>query len=166
MWGLLLALLFGVQPQEPTHLHLWHFDAPVVRVAPSARELVPPSDPHVLGWWGKRAGARHGTTLLVGHSVHTGGGELDSLADTPVGRVATVSGVRYRVTAVRVMTKRRLAVRAPQLFRQTGPPRLVVVSCANYDWATGVWPDNAVVIAKPDFPAMLLPRPREGVNVG
>jgi hypothetical protein len=42
----------------------------------------------------------------------------------------------------------------------------VVVSCANYDWATGVWPDNAVVIAKPDFPAMLLPRPREGVNVG
>lgn len=134
-------------PIKPRHLDLWRFHAPIVRVHTTGTALVPPADPSVLGWWGRRAGARHGTTLIVGHSVHTGGGELDTLSHTPIGSVARVSGVRYRVTSVRVMPKPQLARRAPHMFRQDGPPRLVVVSCASYDWATHTWPANAVVTA-------------------
>lgn len=138
----------GQEPSTPAHFHLWRFDAPVVPVHVTGRELVPPADPAVVGWWGRRAGARRGTTLLVGHSVHTGGGELYRLAATPVGATARVSGVRYRVTRVLVMSKRELARRADRLFRQTGPHRLVVVTCARYDWDRGVWPANTVVIAR------------------
>lgn len=140
------------KPRTPTRLRLWHFAAPVIPVHVTAgRELVPPADPTVLGWWGRRAGARHGTTLIVGHSVHTGGGELDDLADTPVGATATVSGIRYRVTSVRVMVKAELARRAARLFSWTGRPRLVVVSCADYDWSTHTWPANAVLVAEPGY---------------
>jgi hypothetical protein len=59
-----------------------------------------------------------------------------------------VSGVRYRVTSVVTMSKAAFARRSTSLLRQDGPPRLVVVSCANYDWSTGIWPDNAVLIAR------------------
>lgn len=135
--------------RTPERLRMWHFAAPVVPVHAVGRELVPPADPTVLGWWGRRAGAQHGATLIVGHAVHTGGGELDQLASTPVGAVAVVSGIRYRVTSVRVMVKAQLARRAAHLFSRDGPPRLVVVSCADYDWSTGVWPANAVVVAEP-----------------
>lgn len=138
-------------PRTPTEFRMWRFHAPVVPVSTSnkARMLVPPPDPSVLGWWGRPAGARHGTTLIVGHSVHTGGGELDTLKRTPLGSVAVVSGVHYRVVKVMVVSKKRLATLAPYLFRQTGSPQLAVVSCANYNWSLHVWPDNAIVIAKP-----------------
>lgn len=136
-------------PRTPTEFRMWHFQAPVVPVSSKSRMLVPPPDPSVLGWWGRPAGARHGTTLIVGHSVHTGGGELDTLKRTPLGSVAVVSGIHYRVVKVMVVSKKRLAVLAPSLFRQTGAPRLAVVSCANYDWTHHIWPDNAIVIAKP-----------------
>lgn len=138
---------FATRSTVPTRFRLWHFAAPVIPVHTASRELVPPDDPTVLGWWGRRAGAAHGATLIVGHSVHTGGGELDDLASTPVGATAVVSGIRYRVARVVVMSKARLARRAAHLFSRHGRPRLVVVSCADYDWATHTWPANAVVVA-------------------
>jgi hypothetical protein len=48
-----------------------------------------------------------------------------------------------------IMTKAAFARRSSRLLRQDGPPRLVIVTCANYDWSTGEWPDNAVLIARP-----------------
>ena len=49
--------------------------APVVPVRLVGGGLTPPSDPTSVGWWAEGAlpGARRGSALLVGHTVHTGG---------------------------------------------------------------------------------------------
>jgi hypothetical protein len=137
------------EPVRPTSFHLWKFDAPVVPIKLAGSELVPPADPSVLGWWGKPAGARTGTTLLTGHTVHTGGGELDDLGRTPVGSTARVSGVTYDVKSVRTISKAQLARRAPVLFSQSGHPKLVVVTCEGYNPATGEYAGSVVVTATP-----------------
>ena len=134
-------------PTTPTRLRLDEIDAPVVPLDLSGSTLVPPDDPTVLGWWGKDAGARHGVTLLVGHTVHTGGGDLDNLEDVPVGATARVSGVRYQVASVKVISKTALAEQAPRLFAQSGPHRLVVVTCEDYNPATGHYDANVVLTA-------------------
>jgi hypothetical protein len=139
----------AVAARTPEHLQLWTFDAPVIPVDLDGETLVPPSDPKVLGWWGQPAGARQGTTLLVGHTVSAGGGTLDDLEHTPVGEIANVSGVTYRVDSVEVITKAQLANRAPNLFDQTGPAKLVIVTCEGYDSVTRTYSENVVVVAKP-----------------
>lgn len=136
-------------PQRPDHLRMGDIDAPVVPLVLSGTTLTPPADPTVLGWWGRRAGADHGVTLLVGHTVHTGGGDLDHLADVPLGTVAAVDGHRYRVTSNEIMSKAALARRAPRLLAPSGPHRLVVVTCADYDPATGHYRSNVVLTATP-----------------
>ena len=137
----------AADPTKPTRLRLDEIDAPVVPLDLSGSTLVPPDDPTVLGWWGKDAGARHGVTLLVGHTVHTGGGDLDNLEDVPVGATAHVSGVRYQVASVKVISKTALAEHAPRLFAQSGPHRLVVVTCEDYNPATGHYDANVVLTA-------------------
>lgn len=133
----------------PTELRLGDIDARVVPVALEGSRLTPPDDPTVLGWWGKRAGSARGTTLLTGHTVHDGGGTFDDLEDTPLGAVATVDGHPYEVTSVRVLSKEQLARRAPALFSQNGRPRLVLVTCEDYDPATGHYASNVVVVLTP-----------------
>ena len=133
----------------PENFHLWKFDAPVVRIRLDGNRLVPPNDPAILGWWGRRVGALSGTTLLTGHTVHTGGGELDDLELTKVGQVATVSGIEYKVDSVEVISKATLARRAPRLFSLSGEHKLVVITCEGYDPATGHYADNVVVVARP-----------------
>jgi hypothetical protein len=134
-----------VRPRQPSRLRIWHYDAPVIPIPLTGSELVPPADPTVLGWWGRPSGAKHGTTLLTGHTVHTGGGTFDDLEDIPVGTVGSLSGVKYRVAEVQVLSKDALAAQAPVLFRQNGAPRLVLVTCEGYDPATGHYEDNVVV---------------------
>ncbi len=134
-------------PAIPTRLRLADIDAPVVPLTLTGTALVPPQDPLVLGWWGRKAGAAHGVTLLVGHTVHTGGGKLDNLEDVPVGSIARASGVRYQVTSVQVISKAALAERSSRLFAQSGPHRLVIVTCEDYDPATGDYASNVVVTA-------------------
>jgi Sortase domain len=136
-------------PVVPTRLRLGDIDAPVIPIELEGTSLTPPPDPDVLGWWGRRAGARHGTTLLTGHTVHTGGGTFDDLELTPVGQLAHVNGFTYRVTSVEVISKDALARRAPKLFSQTGPPKLVLVTCEDYDPATGHYASNVVVVLEP-----------------
>ncbi len=121
--------------------------APVVPVQLDGNAIVPPSDPQVLGWWGSKAGSRKGTTLLVGHTVHTGGGFLDNLEDIPVGSTVGVSGVQYTVTSNRVISKATLAEEAQTLFSQTGPAKLIVVTCEDYDSLTGHYSSNVVLVA-------------------
>lgn len=123
-------------------------DAPVVPVQLDGGTLVPPADPRVLGWWGSKAGASRGTTLLVGHTVHDGGGALDNLEDVPLGSTLRVSGVRYTVTSNRVISKTKLAEEAQRLFSPASKPRLVVVTCENYHPATGHYSSNVVLVAE------------------
>jgi hypothetical protein len=139
----------AVDPRTPKQLRLWKFDAPVIPVDLNSGTLDPPSDPKVLGWWGQPAGSTQGTTLLVGHTVSTGGGTLDDLEHTKVGKVAKVSGVKYRVERVTIISKAQLAKRAPKLFDQTGTAKLVIVTCEGYDSVTRTYADNVVVVAKP-----------------
>jgi hypothetical protein len=139
-----------VSPSVPTRFRVGDIKAPVVPVVLTGATLTPPADPRVLGWWGKRAGARHGTTLLTGHTVHNGGGTFDSLEDTPVGARAHLNGHSYRVTSVQVIPKRDLVRRAPALFAPTGRPKLVLVTCEGYNPATGHYASNVVVTAIPE----------------
>jgi hypothetical protein len=136
-----------VAPTTPERLRLHGITAPVVPLTLDGGALVPPADPTVLGWWGKDAGARHGVTLLTGHTVHDGGGDLDDLEDVPVGATATVSGIDYEVASVKVISKDALARQAPRLFGQSGPHRLVIVTCEGYDPATGRYDSNVVLTA-------------------
>lgn len=143
------ATILSPVPATPLHLRMAGIDAPVVPLTLTGTELLPPPDPRVLGWWGRPVGARHGVTLLVGHTVHTGGGELDDLESVPVGATARVSGFAYEVTSVRVVSKPALAARAANLFSQHGKHRLVVVTCEDYDAATGEYASNVVLTAEP-----------------
>jgi LPXTG-site transpeptidase (sortase) family protein len=128
-------------------------DSEVIPISGQTGTLLPPDDPQDLGWWreGKPVGAQYGTTVITGHSVHTGGGALDNLAKLVVGdklRVRTDDGwIEYAVQRTQVYSKGDLAEDAEQLFRLSGPGRLVVVSCD--DWNGEFYESNAVVVATP-----------------
>lgn len=128
--------------------------AVVEPVVADAGVLVPPVDPTLVGWWAgsARAGARTGAVVLAGHTVRSGGGVFDDLADVRPGdtvRVDTPRGrVTYVVAVVRDLSKQQLAVAAQELFAGDGHPRLVLVTCT--DWAAGRYFGNTVVVAVPD----------------
>lgn len=146
----------STRPAPPTAISIPSLAvrAPVVGVRMDASGgLTPPSDPQVLGWWSQGApvGSLRGSTLVTGHTVHTGGGALDDLEDLKVGaqvRARTDGGVQdYVVSAVRTYSKGRLARRAAQLFSQSVPHRLVLVTCE--DWNGTAYESNVVVVAQP-----------------
>lgn len=130
-----------------------HVDAPVVPIGAPDGVLLPPSDPRTLGWWrdGARPGTALGSTLITGHTVHTGGGAFDDLETLRPGdsvRVETRSGVlRYAVSTVRIYRKSTLARDAQRLFSQTVRGRLVLITCE--DWNGSTYLSNAVVVAVP-----------------
>jgi sortase family protein len=127
--------------------------AHVVPVPADGRTLDPPGDPGVLGWWagGAWAGARRGSALVTGHTVHTGGGALDDLERVRPGarvQVRTTRGqIDYVVTDVVVLGKEEIARRAPELFSQKVAGRLVLVTCE--DWDGEGYRSNVVVTARP-----------------
>ncbi len=119
--------------------------------------LEPPSDPRVVGWWssGARPGARIGSAVITGHTVHSGGGAFDDLdllvkGDRVVVRTTTAT-LRYTVTSVTTYRKKALAKQAATVFAQDVPGRLVLVTCE--DWDGSGYLSNAVVIATPDAKA-------------
>jgi LPXTG-site transpeptidase (sortase) family protein len=115
--------------------------------------LVPPADYTTVGWWqeGARPGARRGTAILAGHTVHTGGGALDDLDAVRPGDRVVVTGVKgrleYDVAAVTIYGKGQLADMADRVFSQDVDGRLALVTCEDWD-GTG-YRSNVVVIARP-----------------
>ncbi|MGN6161549.1 MAG: class F sortase [Marmoricola sp.] len=140
---------------KPNHLIVprLQVNAPVVPIAVTSGALIPPSDPLMIGWWkeGPVPGADQGTAILTGHTVHYGGGAFDHLSSLVVGdhfKVRTARGViTYTVLRVRGYTKGSLARYATRLFRVTGPPRVLLVTCAN--WNGSIFLDNTVVTGAP-----------------
>lgn len=132
-------------------------DARVVPISTVGEVLTPPGDVSQVGWWadGARAGSSQGTVLLTGHTVHTGGGVFNDLADLRPDQVLTVDTaggtVRYRVDRVRYLTKDQLSAAAPSLFDPTGRAQLVLVTCESWDGAG--YDGNTVVVATPVTPA-------------
>jgi LPXTG-site transpeptidase (sortase) family protein len=125
--------------------------APAVRVDSDHRELVPPSDYTKVGWWetGAAPGASRGTALIVGHTVHSGGGALDNLGDMHLGDRVIVDRSRgdlvYRVASVRTYGKASFGDHAEKVLSQDGPGRLAIVTCG--DWNGDTFLTNIVVIA-------------------
>jgi LPXTG-site transpeptidase (sortase) family protein len=130
-----------------------HVDSVVVRISGANGTLLPPSDPQELGWWqeGHVPGSEHGSAVLTGHTVHTGGGALDHLDALLPGdqvRVQTVAGsITYLVTTTTEYDKAALADHAHKLFRRYGPSRLVLVTCSQ--WNGVDYDANTVVLAIP-----------------
>lgn len=111
----------------------------VVPVGLTDGRLVPPSDPHVVGWWkgGAQPGAAKGTAILTGHTVSTGGGAFNNLKDLHAGDrivVRTSRGdIEYRIVEVAYYPKSELARLSKQLFSQAVAGRLVLSTCSNFD---------------------------------
>jgi hypothetical protein len=130
-----------------------HVRAPVIAVGAPGGLLRPPDNPLVIGWWGGGVAlsAGHGRTILTGHTVHSGGGAFDDLGSLATDAKITLGrgahAIRYAVTDVSVYSRSGLERRASQVFRQTGPAALVLVTCAGWNGAT--FRNNVVVTARP-----------------
>ena len=142
------------RPGDPTRLSIpaLDVDAPIDAVGTRRDVLVPPADPQRVGWWGEGAApGERGRALVAGHTVHTGGGALDDLETLEPGDRVVVSSegsrTRWVVESVRVLGKGELARRAEQVFAQDGPPRLVLLTCEDWDGATYL--SNVVVVSRP-----------------
>ena len=130
-------------------------DAHVVPVKSNEeRILEPPPNPRVVGWWsdGAAPGAAQGSAVLVGHTLrHTDGGVFDEIGYLSRGDPIEVEGphstLTYRVDSIDVLSIGDFAHNAPQIFKQTGHGRLVLITCGNFDGT--VWRSNIVIIAAP-----------------
>jgi LPXTG-site transpeptidase (sortase) family protein len=130
-------------------------DAPIVPIRSNAdRVLNPPQDPSVVGWWSQGAapGEPRGSAVLVGHTVRNrDGGVFDDMGDLSRGDAIEVEGsestLTYRVKSINVLSKEEVARNAEEIFAQTGPGRLVIITCE--DWDGNAWRSNIVTIAAP-----------------
>ena len=142
----------GVSPRAVTVPSLG-VQAPVTPIRTVDGVLTPPSDPQQVGWWsgGARPGAVQGAAVVTGHTVHTGGGAFDDLENlSPGDRVVMRSDDAeraYRVASVEVLSRDELARRSADVFGRTGPPRLVLITCE--DWDGTAYRSNVVVTARP-----------------
>lgn len=127
--------------------------APVTGIRTEDGALTPPPDPRQVGWWtgGARPGASAGAAVVTGHTVRAGGGVFDDLETLAVGDDVRVrSGMRavaYAVDTVEVLSRGELARRSATLFSRTGPGRLVLITCE--DWDGTAYRSNVVVTARP-----------------
>ena len=149
----------GVRPAQPVRLVVPALDLDS-RVLPievdTSGVLYPPDDVDVTGWWKRSAkpGAHRGQTVLTGHTVGTGGGVMDRLDELRPGdrvRVRTPKGVvRYETTRVRTYSRAELAHDARRLFGQKRSPRLVLITCT--DWDGAQYRSNTVAFAELSAP--------------
>jgi LPXTG-site transpeptidase (sortase) family protein len=117
---------------------------------------VPENVQHV-GWWdgSAQAGEAFGSTVIAGHvdSDTRGIGFFARLLKIKAGETVTLRGdshrLSYRVTSVKKVDKKALATKS-QAFQQTGPHRLVLITCTgNFHRDRGGYDSNLVVVARP-----------------
>ncbi|MFE6647092.1 class F sortase [Nocardioides sp. NPDC057772] len=128
--------------------------ADVVPLAMEHGTLTPPADASLMGWWkgGAKPGADEGSVLIVGHTLHNGGGILDRLGEVDEGDEIVVrtknDEFSYTVRSVRDLSKEQVAKRSSKLFDPDGEAKLVVVTCD--DWDGTSFQGNTVVVAVPE----------------
>ena len=126
-------------------------DTTVTPIQASDGSLVPPADYTTVAWWsdGPAPGSPSGTSIITGHTVHTGGGAFDDLEQLRPGDRVVVERRRrdleYVVSSVRTYDKGTLAESAATVFSGSTPGRLALVTCEDYNGA--VYLSNVVVIA-------------------
>lgn len=150
------APMAGAEPSDPERITVGSLgirDAEILPMALDDGVLHPPDNPRQVGWWNRSAdaGADRGVVLLTAHKVSGGNGVFEHLVDIRPGAEVELAGAAgsylYRVDSVRVITKERLAVESSELFSQSGPHRLVLVTCEDWDGRT--FESNSVVVASP-----------------
>jgi LPXTG-site transpeptidase (sortase) family protein len=119
--------------------------------------LVVPENVHHVGWWdgSAQAGEAFGSTVIAGHldSATEGIGFFARLRRIKVGDTVALQAdshrLKYQVISVRQVAKKALATDS-QAFRQSGPHRLVLITCTgHYHRDRGGYDSNLVVVAKP-----------------
>ncbi|MGN6161563.1 MAG: class F sortase [Marmoricola sp.] len=127
-------------------------DAPIVPIALQGHILMPPDDASLVGWWtgSAKPGSPTGQTLITGHTVHTGGGQMDHLGSISPGGIVEIvtkhGTIWYRETAVLVYSKQQVSQHAQQLFGQTRKKnRLILVTCTG--WTGSYYTSNVIVFA-------------------
>jgi sortase family protein len=130
--------------------------APTEQVRTTDGTLGVPDNPSHVGWWIGSAlpGAASGTVVIDGHvdSAVAGPGALFHIADLRTGDQIAVTTerdqqVHYAVEARRVLSKDNPL--PAEFFANTGPPRLVLISCGGpFDRQTLSYEDNIVVVAR------------------
>lgn len=148
----------ALSPADPVKLVVPELDirADVVPIGltPDA-VLDPPNDASTVGWWdgSARPGASSGQTVITGHTVHTGGGAMDSISRVDRGqKITVVTGegrMQYRIQRVTDYDRETVAARSESLFGQDGGAsgRLVLVTCT--DWNGSFYERNVMVFARP-----------------
>jgi LPXTG-site transpeptidase (sortase) family protein len=120
-------------------------------------ELKVPTNVDYVGWWdgSAEAGDPFGSTVIAGHvdSAAQGIGFFARLLRIKLGAKVTVQGsghrLIYKVVSVQTVAKQALASDSAA-FAQTGPHRLVLITCTgNYHRDRGGYDRNLVVIAAP-----------------
>jgi len=142
---------------QPAVLHLpaLNVTAAVDPVNSAHGILQVPDDISRVGWWRHSVppGSPTGSTVIDGHidSAAAGAGALFHLAELNPGEPITISTatgavITYRVQARRVYPK---AQGLPaDLFAQTGPARLFIISCGgNFNTSNRSYDDNIVIFA-------------------
>jgi LPXTG-site transpeptidase (sortase) family protein len=116
-----------------------------------------PEDVEHVGWWdgSARVGEPFGSTVIAGHvdSATEGIGFFARLLRIKAGDTITLRAdshqLKYRVTSVRTVARKALATDS-QAFMQTGPHRVVLITCTgNFHRDRGGYDSNLVVIGKP-----------------
>ncbi|HET7172821.1 MAG TPA: class F sortase [Nocardioidaceae bacterium] len=131
--------------------------APLVPETVAAGQMVIPSDPKIVGWLDTTAGvdAALGTTVVAGHINMNGvEGALSQLSDVAPGDVIVTTGPngRPRLWAVYRVAVNLKANLPQEIFDQSGPRRLVVVTCAGavvFEGGEYTYLDNVRVYAAP-----------------
>lgn len=119
-------------------------------------ELPIPNDLGQATWWGADLDAAGGASVFAGHVNWRGatGPFAELWADRVGGDVTIVDSSgktwRYRVSQLVTVHKNDLPARADDLFGQSGPHRVVLVTCGGR-WVGGSdgYEENRVVIADP-----------------
>lgn len=142
-------------PAIPTRVRIASLgvDARVVPVEERNGVLTPPADANRVGWWreGARLRTKKGAVVVIGHTVDSLKGAFGALGELTRGaRIKVYAGDRgtsFRVRKVTELSKAELEAQSEQLFAKKGPPRLVLVTCS--DWDGESYLSNVVVIARP-----------------
>jgi hypothetical protein len=119
-------------------------------------ELPIPADLGQATWWGAELDAAGGASVFAGHVNWRGAtGPFAELWTARIGgEVTIVDGTgkpwRYRISQLVTVHKNDLPARAEDLFGQSGPHRVVLVTCGGR-WVGGSdgYEENRVVIADP-----------------
>lgn len=116
-----------------------------------------PEDPAIAGWYrfGPDAASGEGNIVIAAHvdSVDYPIGPLADLRDAAAGETVTVTGADgtdrgYVIESVTFYEK--TALPTDEIFRRSGDPALIVITCGGpFDSSTGHYRDNVVAVARP-----------------